>query len=58
MRWVAMKMAGSEVRISLGKAFDADSEYVGNPGGVSYPFLVLAVDDVQKCPKMSVFVFD
>ena len=54
MRWVSLKMAGSDIQISLGKASEEDAPYVGKQGGISYPFFVITAKDVQQVyEKMS-----
>jgi|AntRauTorckE6833_2_1112554.scaffolds.fasta_scaffold120108_1 predicted enzyme related to lactoylglutathione lyase len=48
MRWVSLKAANSEIQITLGKASEEDSKYVGKQMGENYPIFVMTVKDVQN----------
>ena len=48
MRWVSLKLPGSEIQVTLGKAGESDKQYVGKQAGSNYPLFVMVVDDVEK----------
>jgi catechol 2,3-dioxygenase-like lactoylglutathione lyase family enzyme len=48
MRWVSLKVLNNEIQITLGKASEEGSNYVGKQMGKNYPIFVMTVKDEQN----------